>query len=370
MSENGQSYIAYIGTYTRRESFVAGEGAGIYVYRFDPRQGRLDHQSTLSGLVNPSFLALSPAQDRLFAVNEIASGTGPSGMVSAMAVDARSGDLAYINAQSTGGFAPCHLSVDPGGRFLLVANYQSGSLAAIPIAGDGHLAPATGIVRWRGSGPHPRQESPHAHMIIPGPKRGYYYAVDLGTDRVRTYLLDEKKGQLKPVRSAGAHLPAGSGPRHLAFHANGRFAYTINELASTVTLLRVDRGSGALIPEQTISTLPPGYDGENLASEIQIGPAGRFLYASNRGHNSIATYAIDQTDGRLLLSGHQSTLGRGPRHFTIDPTGNYLLVANQDTDTIVTFRLHPMSGELTSAESTTHVPTPVCICFARMASAS
>jgi 6-phosphogluconolactonase len=200
-------------------------------------------------------------------------------------------------------------------------------------------------------------------MIIPGPASRYYYAVDLGTDRLRAYRLDAQQGKLEPVKSAGTHLPPGSGPRHLAFHANGRFAYTINELASTVTLLYVDRRSGALTPQETVSTLPAGYEQESLGSEIQLGPAGHFLYASNRGHNSIAIYRVDETDGRLALIGHQSTLGRGPRHFTFDPTGNYLLVANQDTHSIVTFRVDPSSGQLSATEPVTQVPSPACICF-------
>lgn len=363
MNEQRESYITYIGTYTRRESFVDGEGAGIYVYRFDPVSGRFDYQSTFAGLINPSFLALSPAQDRLFAVNEIYRGVGPSGMVSALAIDTLTGDLTYINSQSTQGFAPCHLSVDPSGRYVLVANYESGSLAVVPISDDGRLKPATDIVRWRGSGPHPRQDRPHSHMIIPGPGNGLHYAVDLGTDRIRAYRLNEEQGKVKAAVPPAARLPSGTGPRHLAFHSNSRFAYTINELTSTVTLLRVDGDSAALIPEQTISTLPDGYQGENLGGEVQIGPSGHFLYATNRGHNSIAVYGIDQLNGRLALVGHQSTLGRGPRHFAFDPTGQYLVVANQDTCSLVTFRMDPMSGELSATEPAAQVPTPVCICF-------
>ncbi len=363
MNEQRESYITYIGTYTRRESFVDGEGAGIYVYRFDPVAGRFDYQSTLTGLINPSFLALSPAQDRLFAVNEIYRGVGPSGMVSSFAIDARTGDLTYINSQSTHGFAPCHLSVDSSGRYVLVANYESGSLAVIPISEDGLLEAATDIVRWRGSGPHPRQDMPHAHMIIPGPGNGLHYAADLGTDRIRTYRLNKEQGKLKPTTPAVTRLPSGTGPRHLAFHSNGRFAYTINELTSTVTLLGVDAGSGVMIPEQTVPTLPDGYDGENLGGEIQIGPAGHFLYATNRGHDSIAIYSIDQLNGRLAIIGHQSTYGRGPRHFAFDPTGQYLVVANQDTYSLVTFRVDPGSGELSANETVAQVPTPVCLCF-------
>lgn len=200
-------------------------------------------------------------------------------------------------------------------------------------------------------------------MIVHGPGNGIHYAVDLGTDRIRTYRLNKEQGKLKPTTPAVTRLPSGTGPRHLAFHSNGRFAYTINELTSTVTLLCVDGDSEALIPEQTISTLPDGYEGENLGGEIQIGPASHFLYATNRGHNSIAIYSIDQLNGRLAIIGHQSTYGRGPRHFTFDPTGQYLVVANQDTYSLVTFRMDPMSGELSATEHVAQVPTPVCICF-------
>lgn len=363
MSDQGKTYLAYFGTYTRRESFVEGEGAGIYIFRFDPATGAFDYQSTCRGLINPSCLALSPAQDRLFAVNEIYRGVAPSGSVSAFAIDVHTGELTYINSQSTHGFAPCHLSVDLAGRYVLVANYESGSLAVVPVLSDGRLAPATDTIRWRGSGPHPRQANSHAHMIIPRPGTGYYYGADLGSDRLWIYQLDSENGKLVPNIPSLVQLPPGTGPRHLAFHPNGRFAYTVNELASTVTLLHAGDRSGALIPGQTLSTLPDENDGENLAGEIQITPWGRFLYATNRGHDSIAMYDIDQDSGRLTLIGHQPTYGRGPRHFAFDPTGTYLVVANQDSCTVVSFRVDHTTGNLSLIEPTAQVPTPVFISF-------
>lgn len=367
MNKQGQNYIAYIGTYTRRESFVDGKGAGIYVYRFDAATGRLDYQSTLGGLINPSFLALSPAQDRLFAVNEISRGVGPSGMVSAFAIDGQTGDLTYINSQSTHGFAPCYLSVDPVGRYVLAANYESGSLSVTPIRSDGRLAPATDIVQLHGSGPSAQQDSPHAHMIIHGPGTGYFYAVDLGMDRIYTYWLDLERGKFTPAQPPFTQLPAGTGPRHLAFHPNGRFAYTVNETTSTVSVFQVDGRSGGLTPQQTLSTLPAGFDGNNQGGEVLVSPWGRFLYATNRGHDSIVIYAINEENGQLDLAGHQSTLGREPRHFAFDPTAMYLVVANQDSNSVITFRVDQITGALSPIEPMAQVATPVCICFRSVA---
>lgn len=354
--------ITTIGTYTRRESFVDGKAEGIYVYRLDPVSGQLTYAATVAGrgTVNPSFVTLAPDRRTLYAVNEITGGAGPHGLVSAFAVDPSTGELRYLNEQSTHGLAPCYVSVEPQGRFCLVANYETGSLCVLPIRADGSLGEATDVVHLSGSGPHAeRQEGPHAHMVLPNPDGSTILAVDLGADRLLTFHLDRQRGALIPADPPWTQMAAGSGPRHLAFHPRRPFAYVINELQSTITVLR--RDGLAMAPVQTISTLPDGFAGQNLGAEIKVAPSGGFVYASNRGHDSIAVYAADQETGRLALVGHASTQGAGPRDFTIDPSGALLLVANQDTGTVVTFWVDHDTGLLQATGHVAAVPTPVCL---------
>jgi 6-phosphogluconolactonase len=352
----------YIGTYTRRESFVDGKAEGIYAYRLDPSTGALTYAATVRDVVNPSFLTVGLLGDRLYAVNEITGDHGPHGTVSAFAIDPETGGLTFLNKQSSNGLAPCYVSVDGTGRYVLVANYESGSLCVLPVQENGRLGEATDVVQLHGSGPNPqRQEGPHAHMILPGPGGQTLFAVDLGTDRIMLYHLDRERGKLVPADPPWIQLPAGTGPRHLTFHPNGRVAYVISELQSTVTVLRYDAGRNRLEQVQTISTLPIDFEGENLGAEIAVAPSGRFAYASNRGHNSIAIYEVDQASGELALIGHEPSQGAGPRFFTIDPTGTLLLVANQDSDTVVTFRIDQNTGELAATGHVMDVPTPVCL---------
>jgi 6-phosphogluconolactonase len=352
----------YIGTYTRRESFVDGKAEGIYVYRLDPATGALTYAATVRGVVNPSFLAVSPQGDHLYAVNEITGDHGSQGTVSAFAIQPETGDLAFLNKQHTHGLAPCHVSVDGTRHYVLVANYETGSLCVLPVHEDGRLGEATDVVQLRGSGPNPqRQEGPHAHMILPGPGGRTLFAVDLGTDRIMLYRLDLERGTLLPADPPWTQLTPGTGPRHLAFHPNGRVAYVIGELQSTVTVLQYDEGRGGLTQVQTISTLPGGFKGQNLGAEIAVAPSGRFVYASNRGHDSLVIYKVDQATGKLSPVGHESSRGAGPRFFTIDPAGHLLLVANQDSDTVVTFWIDQNSGELVATGHVSQVPTPVCL---------
>jgi 6-phosphogluconolactonase len=355
---------AYIGTYTRRESFVNGKAKGLYIYHLDPASGELAYTATVTGVgtVNPSYLTLAPDKRSLYAVNEITGSKGPHGTVSAFAIDPLTGHLSYLNQQSTRGLAPCYASLAPEGRYCLVANYETGSVCVLPVLEDARLGEATDTVQFSGSGPHPeRQDGPHAHMILPAPDRSFILAIDLGTDRLMVFRLDVDRGTLIPADPPWTQLPPGTGPRHLAFHPRRPFAYVIGELSSTVTVLRYVERRGALKAVQTISTVPDDFDGQNLGAEIKVSASGRFVYASNRGHDSLAIYAADQETGMLSLVGHESTRGIGPRDFTIDPSGALLLVANQDTDTVVTFWIDQESGKLTATGHVAQVPTPVCL---------
>jgi 6-phosphogluconolactonase len=357
-----QPIVVYIGTYTRRESFVDGKGEGIYVYAMHPASGALSYRSTVPGAVNPSLLAIARQRNCLYVVNEITGDYGGQhGTLSAYAIDPLTGDLAYLNAQSTHGLAPCYVSLDATAQYVLVANYESGSICVLPLENDGRLGEATDVVQHRGRGPHPRQAGPHAHMITPGPDGRTIFAVDLGMDKILAYHLDLERGKLGATDPPWLEMAPGTGPRHLAFHPNGRFAYVISELQSTVTVFGYDDGRGTLRERQTISTLPDGFVGDNLGAEICVAPSGRYVYASNRGHDSLAIYAVDAETGELALLGCQPSQGVGPRYFTIDPSGSFLLVANQDSDTVVTFRIDPGSGPLTATEQVTRVPTPVCL---------
>ena len=354
----------YIGTYTRRESFVDGKAEGIYICHLDMASGELTYTATVDGpgTVNPSFLVLAPDQRCLYAVNEIYGTEGAHGSVSAFAIDPVTKHLSFLNQQSTHGLAPCYTSVEPEGRYCLVANYETGSVSVLPVQGDGSLGEATDTVQFSGSGPTAgRQDGPHAHMIIPSPDGSFILAVDLGTDRLMAFRLDLERGKLNPADSPWTQMPPGTGPRHLAFHPHQPFAYVISELQSTVTVFRYLERQGTFEALQTISTLPEDFAGQNLGGEIKVAPSGRFVYASNRGHDSLAIYAADQETGKLSVVGHESTQGSGPRDFTIDPTGALLLVANQDTDTVVTFWINQDSGMLRATGHVANVPTPVCL---------
>ena len=366
---SSDSITLYIGTYTRRESFVDGKAEGIYIYHLDPSSGELTYAATVTGAgtLNPSFLTLGPDKSCLYAVNEITGGNAPygkglHGTVSAFAIDSVTGQLSYLNQQSTHGLAPCYTSIEPQGRYCLVANYETGTVCVLPIQKDGRLGEATATVQFSGSGPNPeRQEGAHAHMVVPSPNGGFILAVDLGTDRLMAFRLDLERGTLSPADSPWTQLPPGAGPRHLAFHPHRPFAYVISELRSTVTVCRYLEQRGTFEALQTISTLPDDFTGQNLGGEIMVAPSGRFVYASNRGHDSLAIYAADPETGQLALVGHESTQGGGPRAFIIDPSGALLLVANQDTDTVVTFWIDQNSGTLQATGHVAAVPTPVCL---------
>jgi 6-phosphogluconolactonase len=347
----------YVGTYT-------GDGSrGIYRFEMNPASGEATAPTLAGESENPSFLALHPNGHVLYAVNEIAS-FERTGSVSAFAIDPVTGGLRQISRQSSGGADPCHLIVDGTGRNVLLANYNGGSVAVLPIDAEGRLRPASVIRRHAGSGPvTTRQSGPHAHAIVLDPSGRFALSADLGVDKIFIDRFDAATGRLEANEPDAVGLDPGSGPRHLAWHPSGKYLYAINELRSTVTVFRYDAGRGALDPVQTITTLPDGFKGENKAAELAVSSDGRFLYGSNRGDDTLALFTIDPGTGRLAASGHVPTGGRTPRHFAIDPSGRWLLVANQDSASIVMFRLDLATGRPTRAGRSVTVPRPVCIIY-------
>lgn len=359
MAQEQDMILVFVGTYTR------GEGEGINLLRMDPQSGRLESLGVVAETENPSFLAIHPNGRSLYAVNETGDFEGDaSGAVSAFRIDPADASLSPINRRSSRGAAPCHIIVDNDGRNVLVANYTGGNVAVVPIETDGSLADASDVEKHEGSGPNPqRQEAPHAHSINLDAGGEFAVAADLGLDKLLIYRFDSKAGTLTPNDPPSASLSPGAGPRHFAFHPNGRLAFAINEIASTVTAFRYDPESGTLTEAQTRSTLPEGFVGNNSTADIHVHPNGRFLYGSNRGHNSLAIYRIDEQSGMIEPIGHASTGGETPRNFGIDPSGRFLLAANQGSDTVVVFRIDPETGMVEPTGHQAAVPMPVCVKF-------
>jgi 6-phosphogluconolactonase len=351
--------LVYVGTYT------SGKSEGIYLYRLDLTSGKLRHAATTKGVKDPSFIALSPGRRNLYAVNEVEDfGGKKSGALSSFAVDQPTGNLRLLNQQPSLGGAPCYVDVDRSGRFVLVANYSGGNIAVLPILSDGSLGEATDVKQYIGSSINvERQEGPHAHCIVLDPANRFAYGCDLGTDKVMIYRFDARRGKLIPGRTPWVQLKPGAGPRHITFHPDGKYAYVINELHATVTAFAHDRDRGNLKEMQTIPTLPADFTGENTSADIHVSPDGRFLYCSNRGHDSIAAFEITPRSGKLTFVAHQSSGGKAPRNFAIDPTGRFLLVANQKSDNIVTYRRDIKTGRLTATGHVAEVPSPVCLKF-------
>ena len=351
--------LAYVGTYTR------GGSDGIYLFEMDLNSGAMKQIATTSGITNPSFLALHPSGRFLYSVAELGSrAAGDPGGAAALAIDPKTGKLSHLNQQSVGGTGPCHLVVDKSGKNLLVANYAGGSVAVLPIADDGRLRPASCFIQHTGSSVlQPRQSAPHAHGIYLDSQNRFAFVPDLGLDKVLVYRFDTARGSLTPNDPPAAAVSPGSGPRHFAFHPGGKFAYVINEISSTLTAFQYDARRGVLDDIQTLSTLPEGFDGKNSTAEIFVSPCGKMLYGSNRGHDSIAIFAIDEATGRLEPLGHESTQGETPRFFGIDPTGTFLLAANQTSGSIVVLRINPNTGALKPTGHKVEVPMPVCIQF-------
>lgn len=353
-------YRAYVGTYTEKTG-----SKGIYTYQFDSATGQLTNGMVAAETVNPSFVAVDSRGRYLYAVNEIDNFKGEkSGAVSAHAIDKATGKLTLLNQVSSRGSGTCYVSLDKTGKFVLVASYDSGNVAVFPVQKDGSLGASTAFVQHTGAGADKeRQEAPHAHWIETSPDNRFVLAVDLGLDEILVYKFDATKGTLAPNNPPFLKLAPGSGPRHMVFHPNGKFAFVTSELNSTVTALSYDAQKGALTTLQTLTTLPRDAMGHNDTAEIEVSPSGKFLHVSNRGHDSIAVFAIDQVKGTLTPAGDFFTKGRTPRHFAIDPTGNFLLAENHESNTIVVFKMDQETGALTPTGQVVENPAPVDITF-------
>ena len=352
-------YFLYVGTYTRGDSV----SEGIYVYKLDSSSGATEYVDKATGIEDPSFLAIDPGHRHLYATGETGDMDGSgSGSVTSYAIDPSTGKLTYLDSREPGGTVSCHLIVDATGRFVLAANYGTGSVATFPIEEDGSLGEVADFVQHEGSSVNPdRQQGPHAHSINLDANNRFAFAPDLGADKIVIYEFDSTRGTLTPTDDLWAQVRPGAGPRHFDFHPSGDYAYVINELDSTVTAFTYDSSSGSLREFQTVSTLPDDFDGVTHCADIHVHQSGKFVYGSNRGHDSIAIFAVDASTGRLSPVAIEPTQGRTPRNFAIDPTGTLLLAANQESSNVVAFRIDQETGELDATGEVTEVPTPVCL---------
>lgn len=352
--------LVYFGTYTGNES------KGIYLSRLDVESGKITPPELAAETKNPSFLALHPSGKFLYSVGEISEiGPKKSGAVNAFAIDAKSGKLTALNQQESGGAGPCHLVVDKSGQAVLVANYGGGSVASLPVNKDGSLRPAASVIQHTGRSVTPRQNQPNAHSINIAPDNRFAVCADLGLDKVLVYRLDAAKATLAANTPPFTASAPGAGPRHFAFHPTAPFAFVINEITCTVTAFNYDAQAGVLKEMQTLSTLPAGESVQKgfSTAEVQVHPSGRFVYGSNRGHDTIAVFSMDAKNGKLALVQNQSTLGKTPRNFGVDPTGRWLIAANQSSGTVVLFAIDPATGKLTPKGDPIPVPSPVCVKF-------
>ena len=353
MACDGAESLMYVGTYT-------GQGSdGIYAWRFDSNTGALRALGLMAKSENPSFLAISPDRKFLYAANETNAGA-----VTAFSIDAVSGALTELNRVSARGDGTCYVTVDHTGRVALAANYGSGSLASFHIDQAGRLSEAVSYIQHTGTGAdRERQGSPHAHSINLSPDNRFAISADLGTDELNVYRVDGSSGSLTPNDPPAIKMKPGDGPRHFTFHPNGKFAYAINELHSTVTALAWDKSRGALTSIESVSTLPADYKGESTTAEVQVHPSGKWLYGSNRGHDSIAVFRVDRKTGKLKLIQNAPTDGSQPRNFRIDPSGKWLMAANHRGNNMRLFRINSRTGELTAQGETINLNSPVCIKF-------
>mgnify|MGYP001574446316 FL=1 len=354
--------LLYIGTYTN-----SGKSQGIYVHQFDSATGKLTPLQSIKDVLDPSFLAIKGDKKYLYAVNELVEYEGmKSGAVSAFSIDQTTGNLQLLNKQPSFGDAPCHITVSANQKFVLVANYLGGNVAVYPIQDDGKLGEKVDLVQHSGTGPNKdRQEAAHAHSITLSPDNRFAYACDLGIDKIMIYRFDDTTGKLTTNENqAFFETKAGAGPRHFTFHPNGKFAFVVNELDWTITSFAFDKDLGTLKEIQTVPTLPSGASTVGVTcADIHVSPNGKFLYASNRGHNSIVSYKIDEQSGKLEYIEHTSTQGKTPRNFAIEPNGKFLLVANQNSDNVVVFRIDEKTGKLKATKNIAKVPVPVCLKF-------
>jgi len=353
-----QKYIFYVGTYTDHGS------KGIYAYRFDSATGKSTSLGLAAESAEPSFLAIAPSGKFLYAINEMSQFNGqPTGAVSAFAIQSKTGKLSLLNQVPSRGEGPAHIALDRSGSYALVSNYDRGSIAVFPVLEDGRLGEATASVQHKGSSVNPkRQEGPHAHAAVFSPDNRFVIVADLGLDQLLVYRFDAAQGTLGSDPQIVRATP-GVGPRHLVFDGAGRHLYVINEMQSTVVAYGYDAAKGTLSELQIVSALPKGFARTSEAAEIEMHSSGNFLFASNRGDDSIAVFAVNAKDGTLTPIEIDSTGGKTPRNFVLDPTGAWLLAANQDSDDIAVFRVDPGSGHLTQSGPVLHVPSPVCVRF-------
>ena len=356
-SSQNHYFTLYVGTYT------SGKSEGIYGYYMMPQIGKLNRFNAFKS-VNPSFLAIDQSKSFLYAVNEVGDyGGKPGGGVSAFAIDHLKETLTLLNQEATLGADPCYVTVDSKRKNLLVANYTGGSVTVLPIRPDGSLGAATDVKQHEGSGPKEQQKGPHAHCIILDRSERHALVADLGIDKIMIYEYDGSRGKLTPNKQPFAQLQGGAGPRHLTFHPNGKYLYAINELDSTLTSFKYDDDDGKLKHIETVSTLPIDFKGVSYCADVHIHNSGKFLYGSNRGHNSIVVFQIDGGNGKLKLIEHVWTQGDWPRNFVIDPSGRFLSVANQRSDNVVTFSIDQETGRLELTHFFEEIPSPVCLKF-------
>ena len=364
LSPTGE-YLVYVGS-----AFYPGQTGGqtegaIYVYRFQTATGTLTPLGLAAETNTPGFFAIHPSGQFLHTVNEIGNYQGgKSGGVSAFAINKLTGRLQFLNTVPSGDPYPTYLTVDATGAYVLVSNYFGG-VVIFPVSKDGHLGDASSYTRETesGSGVNPeRQDAPHPHSIELSGDNRFAITVDIGLDKLLVYRFDQTNGTLTPSDPPFAEVPPGAGPRHIAFSPDARFLYSINELQSSISAFAYDAPTGRLRPLQTISTLPEDFHDWNSGAEVKVSASGKYLYCSNRGHNSIAVFSIDQKDGTLALIEHVSTGGETPRNFEIDPSGSHLFAANEDSDSILLLHVDKETGRLTP-EQTVKVTSPVCIKF-------
>lgn len=359
--------LVYVGTFTE----TPAKSKGIYLFWLATEGNEVSANVTLMPLgvaaetPSPSFLTLDLKRRLLFCVNETETfNRKPGGGVSAFAIDPASGKLKLINQRSSMGAGPCHLVLDKTGGNVLVANYNSGNVAVLPVSADGTLGEATCVIQDAGKGPNAkRQEGPHAHCVTMSPDNKFAFVCDLGIDKVMIFKFDAEHGKLTANEPAFAQTKPGAGPRHLVFHPNGKFAYLIHELDSTITAFAYDAQTGVLKELQTLSSLPRSYEGPNKAAEVAIVPSGKFLFASNRGKDTVVLFAIAPDTGTLTWVAEQNTGGKTPRQFGIQPSGKLLAICNQDSDSVLMCGIDAISGRLKPTDVFTPVPSPVCAVF-------
>ncbi len=357
-AQNNYKYF-YVGTYTD------GDGKGIYLYKMNTESGEVDLISVTENIDNPSYLAIDKQNKYLYAANEVADfGDSKSGSISAFKIMPGTNELNFINKVSSGGAHPCYVAVTDDGNFVLAANYTGGSVCPLPVKSKGGLADATDVAQHTGSSINEkRQNAPHAHSAYFDPEQKFVYAVDLGIDKVNIYKFDSKNGTLIANEPPFFKSEPGSGPRHMAFHPNAKFAYLISELNNKIIALSVDPANGGLTKIEEYTALPKDFKGTSYCADIHVHPNGKFLYGSNRGDNSIVIFEINKENGKLILVGHESTQGDWPRNFVIDPSGNFLLVANQKSNNVKIFKINTSTGKLIFTHQTISVPSPACVKF-------